>query len=80
MLPSATLPSAAFVEPNQCPLCGKQNHCAMEVERVTGQKQPPCWCTKRQFDDALLARIPVEKRHLACVCADCAAKKIDEDV
>ena len=74
---SALTPSSALLDPSQCPLCGKQNQCAMEVERATGQQQPPCWCTTTRFDAALLARIPVEKRHLACVCAACAAQKAD---
>ncbi|MDO8771777.1 MAG: cysteine-rich CWC family protein [Burkholderiaceae bacterium] len=63
------------LNPSACPLCGKLNLCAMEVERATGQKQGPCWCTTAQFDAALLARIPSEKRNLTCVCADCAQEK-----
>ena len=31
-------------DPNHCPLCGQPNECAMEIERATGVKQPPCWC------------------------------------
>jgi Cysteine-rich CWC len=74
---SALTPSAALLDPSLCPLCGNTNQCAMEVERATGQKQPPCWCTTARFDAALLARIPAEKRNLACVCAACAAQQAD---
>jgi hypothetical protein len=55
-----------------CPVCGKPNQCAMEVERSSGQKQPPCWCTQVDFSAALLAQIPAESKGLACVCSDCA--------
>lgn len=59
-------------EPTRCPLCGTANQCAMEVERETGTKQPPCWCTTMRFDAELLMRIPQEQRNLACICAACA--------
>ena len=57
---------------NICPLCGQINLCAMEIERETGVKQAPCWCTTVKFDEDLLARLPPEKRNLACICAACA--------
>ena len=44
-------------DPNHCPLCGQTNECAMEVERATGVKQPPCWCSQVKFEAALLSRI-----------------------
>jgi hypothetical protein len=46
----------------------------MEVERETGQKQPPCWCTQASFSADLLARIPDAQRNQACICARCAAQ------
>lgn len=58
---------------NKCPLCGHLNQCAMEIELETGVKQPPCWCMAVKFDANVLARVPSEKRNLACICADCAA-------
>lgn len=58
--------------PALCPLCGQGNQCAMEVEKATGQKQPPCWCTQVAFDADLLARIPPEARNQACICPACA--------
>jgi len=44
----------------------------MEVERITGEKQPPCWCTQADFSAQLLERIPTEARGRACVCSACA--------
>ena len=55
-----------------CPICGAENKCAMEIERAIGLKQAPCWCTTVKFDADLLARVPAEKRNLACVCEKCA--------
>lgn len=56
---------------NLCPLCGHVNQCAMDIERETGVKQAPCWCTAVKFDAALLERVPAEKRNIACICAAC---------
>lgn len=56
----------------RCPLCGQPNQCAMELERRTGEKQPPCWCTGVSFDAALLARVPDEAKRRACICPACA--------
>ena len=67
---SATKPG---VDPRLCPLCGKPNQCAMEVERETGVKQPPCWCTQVKFDAALLSSVPEEARGTACICAACVS-------
>jgi len=65
--------AAAGPDPSRCPLCGEVNRCAMELERETGVAQPPCWCMQADFTEALLARVPAEKRRLACICARCAA-------
>ena len=46
------------VDPTRCPLCGGDNRCAMEIERATGQAQPPCWCLAASFAPELLARLP----------------------
>jgi hypothetical protein len=61
------------MDPILCPLCGQPNRCAMEVERETGVKQPPCWCTQVDFSQELLARIPAPARGTACICAACQA-------
>ncbi|HVZ42236.1 MAG TPA: cysteine-rich CWC family protein [Ramlibacter sp.] len=59
------------MNPDLCPLCGKPNRCAMEVEKQTGVKQPPCWCTKVDFSDDLVNAVPLAARGLACICAAC---------
>lgn len=59
-------------DPKLCPLCGQANQCAMEVERETGVKQPPCWCSQIKFDAELLSRVPEQARGIACLCAACA--------
>ncbi len=66
---------APTLDASRCPLCGESNRCAMEVERETGRKQPPCWCMGADFSfgPELLAAVPEEKRGRACICARCAA-------
>jgi hypothetical protein len=44
----------------------------MEIERATGHKQPPCWCTQVDFSAGLLGRVPEERRARECICAACA--------
>jgi hypothetical protein len=63
--------------PNLCPLCGRANECAMQIEQATGIRQPPCWCTGATFGAELLARVPEEARNRACICARCAALPVD---
>jgi hypothetical protein len=48
----------------------------MDIERETGVKQAPCWCTAVAFDEDLLERVPVEKRNVACICAACATSVV----
>jgi hypothetical protein len=44
----------------------------MEIERMTGEPQPDCWCTQVDFSAGLLARVPADRQRLACICAACA--------
>jgi hypothetical protein len=44
----------------------------MEVERLTGEKQPPCWCTQVDFGAGLLAQVPPRAKDRACICPACA--------
>jgi len=67
--------SATEVNPANCPLCGQANRCAMELEKETGQPQPPCWCTTVEFDREVLARIAPASQGVACICAACATLK-----
>lgn len=65
---------AVITDATRCPLCGRANQCAMEVERATGLKQPPCWCTQVDFNRELLEGLPAEARGLACICQACATR------
>jgi hypothetical protein len=49
----------------------------MEMERETGEKQPPCWCTGSDFSQDLIASVPAAARGRACICAACARKAAD---
>ncbi|MES2675822.1 MAG: cysteine-rich CWC family protein [Pseudomonadota bacterium] len=55
-----------------CPLCGKPNACALEIN---GDIATPCWCTIQKIDPAVLAKIPEHLRNLSCICQGCAEKK-----
>ncbi len=68
------LPSTARLDPALCPLCGKGNQCAMEAERETGIKQPPCWCTQVDFNREAVQRIPEARRGQACICPACGTR------
>ena len=60
----------------RCPMCGNVNRCAMEVERESGEQQPPCWCMKVDFSAALIASVPEPLRGVACLCEACARRSI----
>lgn len=62
-----------LTDPGLCPLCGGDNRCAMEIERETGEVQPPCWCMDATFSAALFESIPLAARGQACICARCVA-------
>jgi hypothetical protein len=66
---TTTLPT----DPTLCPLCGGDNRCAMEIQRATGVKQAPCWCTSLTFSAELLDRLPEAARGQACICGNCLA-------
>jgi hypothetical protein len=44
----------------------------MEIERATGVKQAPCWCSQVRFEASLLSRIPEHARGKSCLCRSCA--------
>jgi hypothetical protein len=60
--------------PEVCPVCGKANLCAMELEKTTGQAQGPCWCTRVDFSAEVLGNIPAPARGKACICEACATR------
>ena len=66
------------INASACPLCGQSNRCAMEIEKIEGQKQAACWCTGASFSAELLAQVPPNSQNKACICADCAiASRLD---
>jgi hypothetical protein len=46
----------------------------MELEKASGQPQPPCWCVSETFSADLLARLPAQAQGKACICANCLAR------
>jgi hypothetical protein len=68
------MPNTPILDTQSCPICGKPNQCAAEVEKRTGVTQPPCWCTQVDFNAALLTRIPPAAVNKACVCHHCATR------
>jgi len=73
------MPALPSPDPTRCPLCGEVNRCAMELERETGQVQPPCWCMGATFTDSLRASVPLDARGLACICSSCTAKALAKE-
>ena len=73
MTPSA----ASLSDSTRCPLCGGGNACALERQKETGERQPPCWCTRVAFSPELLARVPAASGGRACICRACAEAKSD---
>lgn len=72
MPPKAPMPAPlTAVDPTRCPLCGGDNRCAMEIERETGEVQPPCWCVSTSFPPGLLDSLPEAARGQACLCMRC---------
>jgi uncharacterized Zn-binding protein involved in type VI secretion len=67
-----TLPAATVADATRCPLCGSTNACAMERVKATGDKQPPCWCTRVNFSEEVLAKVPAAPGGKACICRACA--------
>jgi hypothetical protein len=68
--------TTATPDATTCPLCGRPNECANEIEKRTGIAQAKCWCTDATFSANLLARVPPQARRLACICAACAAADV----
>lgn len=63
-------PTAATPLPNlACPLCGGPNDC---TPAGCGRFDVACWCAQARFPAAVLERVPVEQRGIACVCRRCA--------
>ena len=48
----------------ECPLCGEHNACG-------AHNDSPCWCCSTGIPQALIDRIPSEKKMKACICKAC---------
>ena len=58
-------------DPSACPLCGKANNCQLCTPAV---HKGPCWCAQVEVPDELLALVPKNLQHRACICAGCIEK------
>lgn len=57
--------------PAVCPLCGGGNECQLcSSAAYKGQ----CWCADEEVPAGLLARVPENFRHRACICRSCVEK------
>jgi hypothetical protein len=63
---------SSLLDRSVCPLCGQKNQCALEIEKLTGEPQPPCWCVGQEFPKELLEKVPVQR--MACTCLECLNK------
>jgi hypothetical protein len=54
------------IDTSRCPSCGEPNVCGLS------QGKSECWCFSVKIERETLARIPNEKKNLACLCARCA--------
>ncbi len=61
--------SPLFINPSLCPLCSGPNVCRL-CAPVGGKDL--CWCVDVAMPEALLARVPENSRHRACICRSCA--------
>ncbi len=68
--------TSTAINQSLCPLCGKANRCAMEIEKATGEKQSACWCVGMDFHADLLAKLPKEAQGTACICKACAEQNV----
>ena len=57
--------------PADCPLCGLANQCQL-CAPVAYKGQ--CWCARVEMPAELLARVPENFRHRACICRPCVEK------
>ncbi|THF77280.1 cysteine-rich CWC family protein [Cohnella fermenti] len=60
--------AGARIDPSVCPLCGKENGCAM----AAGRAPESCWCFAASLSADALGRIPPEAKGQSCLCRECA--------
>lgn len=56
-----------MIEKGKCPICGKNNGCAM----VAGTDPYACWCMTTSVPKGLLNHVPEEFRNKSCICKEC---------
>jgi len=54
-----------------CPLCGETNDCQL---CTAAAYKGPCWCTKVNIPEKLLAQLPLESLNKACICRECVTR------
>jgi hypothetical protein len=59
-----------LTDAQHCPLCGKNNQCAM----TTGEDPASCWCITTNINPDSLAKIPESQRNKSCLCLQCAQR------
>ena len=57
-----------FFNPAACPLCGAANECQLCSPAAFKGR---CWCADAEIAEELLARVPENLRHRACICQKC---------
>ncbi|MDE2145345.1 MAG: cysteine-rich CWC family protein [Burkholderiales bacterium] len=62
------MPAVALYAP-RCPLCGPANQCAASA---CGHFDVECWCRGVGFTEEVLAQVPADLKHKACLCRACA--------
>lgn len=64
----------APIDETRCPLCGEDNDC-LNIKR-DGDMKKNCWCNDGRitFPAELIAKVPTQLKHKACICRSCAEK------
>jgi hypothetical protein len=58
------------IDKSLCPLCQKNNNCALESKESKGAEKT-CWCMQTTVSDEVLAKVPADKKAKACICQSC---------
>jgi hypothetical protein len=64
-------PAAGF-DPARCPLCRRENDCALAGASAASPRT--CWCASLRFPEGLLARVPADAAARACICRRCRSE------
>jgi len=62
----------ATIPPQQiCPLCGKNNHCAMAINPADKTCSDTCWCFTASLNKDSLSQAQTQNKN-CCICPECA--------